>query len=214
MVVSPARVLSVNVGGVRTVDLDDRTITTAIWKSPVEGRVAVGGVNLSGDDQADRTVHGGVDKAVYAYAWEDTLWWQDQLGRALEPGSFGENLTTVGVDVTGAVIGERWAVGGAVLQVCQPRVPCATFAGFWGIPDLVKRFTARGAPGAYLRVHRSGEVAAGDAVTVVHRPAHGVTIGEVFRSATDESLLPRLLMAPELPEKVRAKAARRLAGTH
>src|SRR3954465_2533090 len=115
---------SVNVGVPRPVQVGDHTVWTAIWKSPVEGRVPLRGVNLRGDDQADRTVHGGPDKAVYAYGSEDTAWWSEQLPRQLEPGTFGENLTTRGVDVSGAVIGERWAVGSTVLEVCQPRLPC------------------------------------------------------------------------------------------
>jgi MOSC domain-containing protein YiiM len=115
--------------------------------------------------------------------------------------------------VTGAVIGEQWAIGSALLQVTKPRTPCTTFAGFWGVPDLIKRFTVRATPGAYLRVLREGEVGAGDPVEVVDRPAHGVTIGEVFRAMNLEpDLLPRLLDAPDLPEPIRQKARRRLAG--
>ena len=117
------RVASVNVGAVRTVAWRGGEVTTGIWKEPVVGPVAVRGVNLAGDDQADRSVHGGPDKAAYAYAQEDTAWWAGQLGRALGPGAFGENLTTSGLDLTNAVVGERWAVGSAVLEVSQPRVP-------------------------------------------------------------------------------------------
>ena len=116
--------------------------------------------------------------------------------------------------VTGAVIGEQWAIGDALLQVTKPRTPCTTFAGFWGMPDLIKRFTARAAPGAYLRVLREGEVGAGDPVEVVARPEHGVTIGQVFRAMNLEpELLPRLLDAPELPEPIREKIRRRLSGS-
>ena len=115
------------------------------------------------------------------------------------------------MDVTGAVIGECWAVGSALLQVTKPRTPCRTFAGFWGVPDLIKRFTAHGAPGAYLRVLREGDVGAGDPVEVVDRPAHGVSVGEVFRATTLEpALLPRLLDVPELPESLREKVRRRV----
>src|SRR3954469_3750355 len=121
-----ARLLSVNVGRPQPVGLRrGRTVRSAIGKAPVDGRVRVAGVNLEGDDQADRRVHGGPDKAVYAYASEDTAWWSAELGRDLGPAIFGENLTTEGVDVSGAVIGERWRVGTVELQVAQPRLPCA-----------------------------------------------------------------------------------------
>ena len=177
MVVSTAQVLSVNVGGVRTVDVGDRTITTAIWKSPVEGRVPVRGVNVSGDDQADRSVHGGEHKAVYAYAWEDTLWWQEELGRDLEPGNFGENLTLSGVDVAEAVVGERWRVGSALLEVSEPRFPCFKLGLRMGDPRFLKRFAAARRTGTYLRIVEEGDVGAGDPIEIVERPDHGVTIG-------------------------------------
>ncbi|SCL17444.1 MOSC domain-containing protein YiiM [Micromonospora nigra] len=208
------RVTSVNVGGV----------TEAAWagaangrsgidKRPVEGPVFLRTDGVAGDFIGEPAHHGGPDKAVYAYAEEDAAWWAAEIGRAVRPGGFGENLTTYAVDVTGAVIGERWAIGPVVLQVSMPRTPCTTFAGFWGVPDLIKRFTARGTPGAYLRVLREGEVSAGDPVEVVHRPSHGVTIGEVFRATSLEpALLPRLLEAEDLPEWIREKARRRLAG--
>src|SRR4051812_41988215 len=118
------RVVSVNVGRPRTAPWRDETVTSAIWKEPVSGPVAVRGVNLDGDDQADRHAHGGPDKAVYAYALDDYRFWQQELGRATEPGLFGENLTIDGLDVSHAVIGERWQVGSAVVEVCQPRIPC------------------------------------------------------------------------------------------
>jgi hypothetical protein len=117
-------VASVNVGAVRTVEWRGQPVTTGIWKEPVGGPVPVRGVNLAGDDQADRSVHGGPDKAVYADAQEDTAWWATQLGRSLAPGTFGENLTTSELDVTNAVVGEQWEIGSAVLEVSQPRVPC------------------------------------------------------------------------------------------
>jgi len=160
------RVLSVNVGGVRTVEVGDRTITTAIWKSPVKGRVALAGVNLSGDDQADRSVHGGGDKAVYAYAWEDSVWWQEELGRELVPGNFGENLTLEGVPVADAVVGERWRIGSALLEVSEPRFPCFKLGIRMGDPRFVKRFAAARRPGTYLRIVAGGDVGAGDRIEV------------------------------------------------
>jgi len=129
----------------------------------------------------------------------------------LAPGAFGENLTLAGVDITGAVIGERWSIGSVVLEVCSPRQPCRTFAGFWGVPDLIKRFTVAGRTGAYLRVLQTGSLAAGDRVEIVHRPAHGLTVGDSFRAITgDVTLLPRLLEAPEFPEEGHRMARRRL----
>jgi MOSC domain-containing protein YiiM len=184
---------------------------TGIDKRPIDRRVTLTADGVDGDTVVDRRHHGGTDKAVYAYAGEDADWWGAELDRPVGVGAFGENLTLRGVEVTRAVIGERWTIGGAVLQVCQPRLPCATFAGFWDVPDLIKRFTAHAAPGAYLRVVESGDVGAGDRVMVSDRPAHGVTLGEVFRAVNGETeLLPRLLTAPELPGHVRAKVARRL----
>src|SRR3954451_18402496 len=125
---SSGAVESVNVGAVQALEVEGRSVTTAIWKSPVEGRVALRGVNLAGDDQADTTVHGGPDKAVYAYAREDYDWWASELGQEMLPGHFGENLTTAGIDTSGAVIGEHWRIGGALLEVSQPRIPCAKLA--------------------------------------------------------------------------------------
>jgi len=160
----------------------------------------------------DMQNHGGLDQAVYAYAAEDAAWWSAELDRPVGPGAFGENLTTVGLDVNGALIGERWAIGGAVVEVCSVRIPCRTFAGFWDVPDLVKRFTQRAVPGAYLRVVEEGEVGAGDAIEVVSRPeGHDVTVGEMFRALTTEpELLPRLLAVPAIPEPTREKVARRV----
>ncbi|MBX7265681.1 MOSC domain-containing protein [Micromonospora sp. Llam7] len=208
------RVASVNVGIVTEAEwAGDASGRSGIDKRPVDVPVLFHPDGVTGDFIGERAHHGGPDKAVYAYAEEDAAWWAAELGRTIRPGGFGENLTTYAVDVTGAVIGERWSVGQAVLQVTMPRTPCTTFAGFWGVPDLIRRFTVRAAPGAYLRVLREGDVDAGDPVEVVHRPAHGVTVGEVFRATSLEpALLPRLLAAVDLPEPIRDRARRRLAG--
>jgi MOSC domain-containing protein YiiM len=196
---------SVNVGAPRAVELDGRSVRTAIWKRPVEGRVALRGVNLAGDDQADRTVHGGPDKAVYAYGAEDTEWWEAELGAPLGPGAFGENLTVRGVPVSEAVIGERWAVGSTLLEVAQPRLPCFKLGLRMGDPGFLKRFAAARRPGAYLRVIREGDIAASDAIEVVHRPAHGVTSALVSRAILGEpQLLATVQQAPELPGDLRA----------
>ena len=156
------RLLAVNVGAVRQIELAGQARTTAIWKLPVSGRVAVRGVNLVGDDQADRHAHGGPDKAVYAYAREDYAWWERQLDRTLDPGMFGENLTTERIDLTDALVGERWRVGSAVLQVTSPRVPCWKLGVRMGDPRFPARFAAAGRPGAYLAILEEGEIGAGD----------------------------------------------------
>ncbi|MFC0506856.1 MOSC domain-containing protein [Micromonospora costi] len=206
------RVVAVNLGVVTEAEwAGDASGRSGIDKRPTDGAVLFRADGVAGDFIGERAHHGGPDQAVYAYAEEDAGWWATELGRDLRPGSFGENLTTYAVDVTGAVIGEQWQVGSALLQVTKPRTPCTTFAGYWGVPDLIKRFTARALPGAYLRVLREGEVGPGDPVQVVERPAHGVTIGEVFRALSLEpDLLPRLLDAPDLPGPIREKALRRL----
>jgi MOSC domain-containing protein YiiM len=196
---------SVNVGAPRPVQVDGRTVLTAIWKHPVEGRVPLRGVNLRGDDQADRTVHGGPDKAVYAYGVEDTEWWEAELERSLGPGAFGENLTVRGLPVSEAVIGEQWAVGTALLQVAQPRLPCFKLGLRMGDPRFLKRFAKAGRPGAYHRVLREGDIAAGDRIEVVSRPAHGVTSALVARALLGEpQLLATALRALELPADLRA----------
>jgi MOSC domain-containing protein YiiM len=195
---------SVNVGTPHPVEVNGHAVLTAIWKHPVAGRVPLRGVNLRGDDQADRTVHGGPDKAVYAYAVEDTEWWEAQLLRSLGPGAFGENLTVRGLPVSEAVIGEQWAVGTALLQVAQPRLPCFKLGLRMGDPLFLKRFAVAGRPGAYLRVLHEGDIAAGDEIEVRSRPAHGVTSALVARGLLgDRALLAEALRATELPLELR-----------
>ena len=175
---------------------DRKPARTGIDKRPVTGRVAVRPLGLDGDVQVNRRHHGGEGQAVYAYAQEDADFWIAELGRELPAGRFGENLRTSGLDVRNAVLGERWQVGTALFEVTAWRVPCANFARFWDVPDLVKRFAAHGATGAYLRVLETGEIGAGDAVDVVSRPDHGITVETAFRIATTEkSRLPELLPA-------------------
>ncbi len=178
------KLLSVNVGTPREFTFGGRTARSAIWKTPVAGRVAVRGVNLAGDDQADRGSHGGPDKAVYAYAVEDTRWWERELGRPVEPGEFGENLTTEGIDVSGASIGERWAIGSVVLEVSEPRIPCWRLAVRMNDPLFPRRFTEALRPGSYLRIVVEGELGAGDAIRVLERPDSGLTVRDVFRIYT------------------------------
>jgi MOSC domain-containing protein YiiM len=153
---------------------------TAIDKRAVDGRVKVREFGLYADVQADRMNHGGPDQAVYAYAEEDAEHWAGELGREITPGLFGENLRTSGIGVSTAVVGERWRIGSAVLEVTQPRTPCATFQRRLGEERWVRRFTAANRTGAYLRVAEAGEIGAGDAIDVVHVPEHGVRIADWF----------------------------------
>jgi MOSC domain-containing protein YiiM len=195
-----AEVVSVNVGTSRTVEHNGKEVSTAIWKHPVTGRVAARGVNLDGDDQADRSVHGGIDKAVYAYAREDYEWWSAELGtEALEPGMFGENMTVSGIDLNTAEVGERWRVGSALLEVSEPRFPCFKLGIRMGDPKFLKRFATARRPGTYLRIIQEGELGAGDRIEIIDRPGHGVTIG-LFAEAYlgDRSRLDELLTADAL----------------
>jgi MOSC domain-containing protein YiiM len=197
-------VLSVNVGRRRPVERDGKPASTAIWKSPVTGRVAARGVNLAGDEQADRAVHGGRDKALYAYSIEDTRWWEGELGRAIGPGGFGENLTVEGLDLIGSVVGERWDVGTAVLEVSEPRLPCWKLGLRMGDASFPKRFTRAVRPGTYLRIVEAGDIGAGDAVRVVSRPDHGFTVGDIWRVYHhDRREAAALLEVPELGESWR-----------
>ena len=161
--------------------------------------------DLVGDDQADRTVHGGPDKAVYAYAAEETELWEAELGRSLGPSPLGENLTVRGLSVSGAVIGERWTVGSALIEVSQPRLPCFKLGLRIGDPRFPKRFAAAGRPGAYLRVLEEGEIGADDSIRVLSRPAHGVTSALVSHAILrDPTALAVALRATELPADWRA----------
>jgi MOSC domain-containing protein YiiM len=198
------RLLSVNVGRPQQVSVrKGRPVMSAIGKAPVSGRVRVHGVNLDGDDQADRRVYGGPDKAVYAYAREDELWWAARLNREIPPGMFGENLTVEGLDVSGAVIGERWKIGDVELEVCQPRFPCFKLGLRFGDPQMVKLFAQAGRPGAYLRILAEGEIGAGDEVDITDRPSHQITVAQVANAVMlDESGLEAAAAAPALPESL------------
>ncbi|MEJ2867385.1 MOSC domain-containing protein [Actinomycetospora sp. OC33-EN08] len=175
------QVLSVAAG--RAVEIagpKDRRTLTASAKHLLDGPVAVHAEHLEGDEQADRENHGGPDKAVYAYAAEDVAWWSAELGRDVDRQTFGQNLTTAGLDLRDAVVGERWRVGSAEFEVAQPRIPCFKLGLHSGDPTMPRRFIAAVRPGAYLRIVTTGHVAADDRIEVLGRPAHGVTLGEVF----------------------------------
>ena len=176
-------VVSVNTGRPARLEGNGRVHRSAIVKRPVAGPVAVHTLGLEGDAQADRRIHGGPEQALYAYAEEDLAWWSGELGRELEPGTFGENLTLSGVDVTNARPGERWAIGSALLEVTTPRLPCVKLATRMQDPHFVRRFADAGRPGAYLRVVREGSLEAGDAV-VLDGAGDGPTVGETARALT------------------------------
>jgi MOSC domain-containing protein YiiM len=216
-----AVLLSVNIGRPRP-NPWKRLPTTGIDKRPVTGPVQVtapgpkgtGAVGLAGDRAHDLKHHGGDDQAVYAYAREDLDHWGRELGRTFTNGSFGENLTTTGIDVNASLIGERWRIGaaGPLLEVSCPRIPCATFAGWLDERGWLRRFTREALPGAYLRVVEPGGIRAGDRVEVVHRPAHEVTVALSFRAVTTEpELLPLLVDLAAFPRDERDAIRRRLA---
>ena len=199
MTLARGSLLSGNVGGVRHFECEGRPAVSAIWKMSVTGRVDVRGVNLTGDDQADRAAHGGPNKAVYAYASEDLLWWAQELGRPVEHGEIGENFTTDGIDVSGALVEERWEVGSAVFEVSEPRVPCWKLGARLEDKLFPRRFAQSGRPGAYLRIVTEGDVGAGDEVRVIDRPDHAVTVGDIFRIFTrDRHDAARLLTVPQM----------------
>jgi MOSC domain-containing protein YiiM len=216
--VAAMKLLSVNIGRPRP-NPPKGSRLTGIDKRPVDGPVAVaapgpkgtGAVGLAGDRVYDVKHHGGFDQAVYAYAREDLDGWEAELGRSLANGVFGENLTTLGLDVNGALIGERWRIGrDAVLEVSCARIPCSTFQNWLERDGWIKRFTQAARPGAYLRVIEPGDIRAADPVEIVHRPHHDVTVALVFRAMTLEpQLLPRLLVADALPEEEKELARRR-----
>ncbi|WP_422746929.1 MOSC domain-containing protein [Mycobacterium sp. WMMD1722] len=213
-------VLTVNVASPRP-NPAKPSVTTGIVKVPTDGAVAVRapgpspaglGSGLESDTIGNRRLHGGDDQAVYAYAREDLDRWQTRLDRTLDNGNFGENLTTSGIDVTHAVIGERWQVGddGLVLEVTSPRTPCKTFAAWLDVPDLIRTFTDIAEPGAYLRIINAGTVRAGDAIVVAERPDHGITVQTVFKAILREpELLAQLRHLDTLPADIRRKAQRR-----
>jgi MOSC domain-containing protein YiiM len=219
--VTDGRVLQVNVGVPRS-NPAKKLAMTGIDKRPVDHPVYVRAPGpkrtglhsgLVGDPIGDIKHHGGDDQAVYAYAREDYDWWEDELGRQLAGGAFGENLTTAGIDVNGSLIGEVWRVGDELeLQPTFGRIPCATFQARMGERQWLKRFTKVNRTGAYLRVITPGHVRAGDAITVIHRPARSVSIAEAFGIyMLDPASLARLLDADSLPDDLRQEVEERVA---
>jgi MOSC domain-containing protein YiiM len=210
-----ARLDSVNIGRPRP-NPHKETGWTGIGKQPTLEAVKVRAPGpkisgLVGDFIGDGKHHGGDSQAVYAFQREDLDEWERRLGRELPSGFFGENLTTVGLEINDARIGERWRVGSeVVLQVTAPRIPCATFRGWMGEKGWAKTFTAAGRPGAYLSVIGAGTIRAGDPIEVIHQPDHQVSISLVFRATTTErNLLPQLLAAESYLDRGTLEMVRR-----
>jgi MOSC domain-containing protein YiiM len=198
-----AKVLSVNIAAVvHEGGWTGSEGRTGIDKRPATSKVKFENDGVAGDVVVDRKHHGGYDKAVYAYAREDADWWESEIGRTLSNGSFGENLTTSGIDVNAALIGERWQIGSVILEVSEPRIPCRVFAGFWDRPTLIKDFTDARKSGAYLRIIQEGEICADDEISVIKKPEHGVSIRDIFDAkAGERAKINQLKMVPELSDK-------------
>ncbi len=207
-------VVSLNVVHATVPDVGGSVGITAIDKRPVSDRRAVTTDGVAGDKRCDMKHHGHPDQAVYAYAREDYAWWETELGMSLESGTFGDNLTSYGIDWTSTPVGTVIQVGTALLQVSTPRIPCGTFARWLGQDQWVKRFTQSGRSGSYLRVLEPGEIGIGDDMVIVEQPSHDVTIldlFEVYNGARDDEQLRRVAACVDTPEDIREKAHKALA---
>lgn len=207
-------VASLNVGMPREVIAHDRLVLTGIFKSPVEGRVHLSRLNFDGDRQADLRVHGGKDKAVYAYPSEHYGYWREELPEMDLPwGVFGENLTTVGLDEEGLYIGDRLRIGEAILRVAQPRLPCYKLGIRFGRDDIIKRFLASGRSGIYFAVDNEGEIGAGDTIEIIDRDPHRISIADLNRLITaddDRAAIEEILTVESLPQNWRDHFTARL----
>jgi len=194
------RVLSLNVGQPREVETPRGILLTSIFKDPAPGRLAVRGNNLAGDKQSDLKVHGGPNKAIYAYPSEHYSYWTRELKRELTPGNFGENLTTEGMLENDVRIGDRYRIGSVLLRVTQPRMPCFKLALRFDLPAMIKFFWQSGTSGFYFAVEEEGEMGAGDEIDLLERDKAGVTVAEVLQAykgeSEDEDLIDRVLAAP------------------
>ena len=189
-----ARVISLNRGQISDLVIGGRPGRTAIDKRPVAGPVDVGPLGLDGDEMADKRHHGGVEQALYAYAREDLDWWTEQLGRELPNGMFGENVTTAGIDISAALIGETWQVGAVVVQVTAPRIPCVTFKSWLGEPQLGEALRRGRAAGRLPAGADAGRGPGGDELTVLGTPSQAVTVAESMRAFYgDREIMRRLL---------------------
>ena len=209
------KLLSINVGLPREIEWKGKLVRTSIFKAPVPGRVRVAQLNLEGDQQSDLSVHGGVDKAVYAYPSEHYPFWRRELpGMDLPRGVFGENLTTEGLLEETLHIGDRLRVGSSEFLVTQPRMPCFKLGIRFGRPDIVKRFLQSGRSGFYFAVLQEGEVAAGDSIELLKQDEHGVTVADVVNlyrnDANNQDTLRRVSELPSLPNNWREYFRKRL----
>jgi len=182
-----ARVLSINITSVvHQGEWTGSEGRTGIDKRSVTGAIEFKNNGVVGDRVIDTNVHGGYEQAVYAYAREDAQWWEREINEEIPAGRFGENLTTEGIDVNAAIIGEQWKIGSVILEVSQPRIPCRVFAGFWKRATLIKDFTQAGRPGTYLRIIQEGTAQAGDSIEVIFKPDHTISISDLFAAKSGE----------------------------
>ena len=182
-----ARVLSINITSVvHQGEWTGSEGRTGIDKRSVSGPIEFKNNGVAGDRIIDSNVHGGYDQAVYAYAIEDAQWWEREINEEISAGRFGENLTTEGIDVNAALVGEQWKIGSVILEVSQPRIPCRVFAGFWKRSTLIKDFTQAGRPGTYLRIIQEGSAQAGDSIEVIFKPDHAISIKDLFLAKSGE----------------------------
>jgi len=195
-----ARVLSINITSVvHQGEWTGSEGRTGIDKRSVDGPIEFKNNGVVGDRIIDTNVHGGYDQAVYAYAIEDAKWWEKEINEEIPAGRFGENLTTEGIDVNAALVGEQWKIGSVILEVSQPRIPCRVFAGFWKRATLIKDFTQAGRPGAYLRIIQEGTAKAGDAIEVICKPDHAISISDLFSAKSGErSKINEIKVVPQL----------------
>jgi MOSC domain-containing protein YiiM len=209
-----ARVLSINITSVvHQGEWTGSEGRTGIDKRSVAGPIDFKDNGVVGDRVIDTNVHGGYDQAVYAYAQEDAQWWEKEIGEEITAGRFGENLTTEGIDVNAALVGEQWKIGSIILEVSQPRIPCRVFAGFWKRATLIKDFTQAGRPGAYLRIIQEGTAQAGDAIEVIHKPDHSVSIRDLFSAKSGErSKIDEIKVVPQLSHEFK-EWAEKIAAT-
>jgi MOSC domain-containing protein YiiM len=209
------KLLSINVGLPREIEWKGKMVRTSIFKSPVSGRIRVAQLNLDGDQQSDLSVHGGIDKAVYAYPSEHYSFWRQELsGMDLSWGAFGENFTTAGLVEETVHIGDRFRLGSAEFVVTQPRMPCFKLGIRFNRPDIVKRFLQSGRTGFYFAVLKEGEVTAGNTIDLLKRDENGVTVADIVnlygRDASNQDLLQRVSELPSLPQNWRDYFRKRL----
>ena len=211
-----ARVLSINITSVvHQGEWTGSEGRTGIDKRSVAGQIEFKNNGVAGDRIIDTNVHGGYDQAVYAYAREDALWWEKEIGEEITAGKFGENLTTEGIDVNAALVGEQWKIGSVILEVSQPRIPCRVFAGFWKRATLIKDFTQAGRPGAYLRIIQEGTAQAGDAIEVIYKPDHSVSISDLFSAKSGErAKINEIKVVPQLSQGFKEWAEKIAATQH